>query len=203
MVRGNKINAVLFDFDGVLIESFDTWHAAFNDTLERFKGESITKDEFRKRYWGPPVETSMKMLGLGEEEADYCRNRYLKRADEGELVSGAKQVLESIDNQIGLVTNMVLKTAMSRLEHFNLREYFEVVITGSDVENLKPEPDPILKACSILEVDPSEVIYVGDTEADVQATREAGCLMVGIGVDGDFRIDDLVELPDLLFRLKD
>jgi phosphoglycolate phosphatase-like HAD superfamily hydrolase len=59
-------------------------------------------------------------------------------------------------------------------------DFFETVITGQDVERRKPDPEGLLKAALALKLKPSEVMYVGDTAVDVQASRAAEMTSVAV-----------------------
>jgi len=83
-----------------------------------------------------------------------------------------------------------------------------VIVGTEDVERGKPAPDPILKACMQLGVNPREAVYIGDSVYDVQAATAAGAVSVLIGspragVRPHFAVGSLKELIHLLGRLKD
>jgi len=67
--------------------------------------------------------------------------------------------------------------------------------------NRKPSPDMVLRACEMLGVPPEKALMVGDTESDVRAGRSAGCRVIGINVDADWKIRDMYELRRLLEKI--
>ena len=87
---------------------------------------------------------------------------------------------------------------MKILEVFNLRKYFNIVMTSDDVFRGKPSPEIVLKTCNSLEVKPEDVLLVGDTDSDVLAGRAAGCIVIGININADFTINNLFDLTTLI-----
>ena len=62
----------------------------------------------------------------------------------------------------------------------------------------KPDPEIVIKACTVLDVEPDNTVLVGDTDSDVKAGKAAGCIVVGINVDADYTIKNLSELIKLI-----
>jgi phosphoglycolate phosphatase-like HAD superfamily hydrolase len=71
------IEAILFDLDGVLINSFESWYHAFNEMLRAYDKAEIGRAEFREKCWGPDLEHNLADLNLGEEAGKYCINEQL------------------------------------------------------------------------------------------------------------------------------
>ena len=77
------------------------------------------------------------------------------------------------------------------------------VVGGDEVNNAKPAPDIVLKACELLGVTPREAIVVGDSMYDIGAATTSGAISVGInGVVGDYSINSLLELPAIIEKQK-
>lgn len=193
-----NIEAVLFDLDGVLIDSFEVWYSAFNDTLKKFMNKNITKEEFQEEHWGLSLKDNMNKLGLGKKAEDYCHSRYNKYIDQVKIIPGTKSVLTIIKRKIGLVTSTPSDSTSKILNRFGLSQYFNATISSDEVENAKPSAEPILKACEILEVKPKKTVFVGDNETDVVAGKNAGCKVIGVKIEGDLKIESIDELPKLL-----
>lgn len=183
-----------------MIDSFDSWLRAFNEGLERFGKTAIGSDEFRRRCWGPDLETNIRDFGLGKEAAEYIVNRYAKHTDRVKIFGGAVEVLGRLKDEfkLGLVTNTPAESTERIMRRFGLEKYFDVIVTGDDVKNPKPDPEIVRKACNYMNLKPDEVVLVGDTESDVAAGRSSGCKVIGLGVHGDFEIEKLRDLYDLL-----
>lgn len=197
------IKAVLFDLDGVLVDSLEAWSKLFNKTLRHFGKEEFTREQFMGKVWGGPIERDAeKFFG---RPIDEVKKYYFDNFDEFKknlkLFPNAKNVLKELkekDFKIGLVTNTPKKQVHKLLDYLDLREYFDAIVGGDEVKNGKPAPDIILEACKRLDVGPSEAVIVGDTAIDIFSCRKAGCASIGFRVDGDKRINDLKELIELV-----
>ncbi|MBA7526187.1 Phosphorylated carbohydrates phosphatase [subsurface metagenome] len=200
-MKGNKkIEAVLFDLDGVLINSFESWYQAFNTMLKSYKKEEMGREEFNAKCWGPDLKHNLAALNLDAEAGKYCINEQLNLIERIELFPGAKEVLSRIREdyklKVGLVTNTPRKNVHRILEHFNLFNLFDVIVTGDDVKKGKPDAEMVIEACEKLNVKPENVILVGDTESDFMAGKSAGCAVIGVGAKSacDERIENLYEV---------
>ena len=116
-------------------------------------------------------------------------------------MADAIKVLKAIKKKnikIGLVTNSFTTPTLKTLKFHKIKQYFDAVVTADDVEKVKPYPDPVIKLCEKLKVNPDEAIVVGDSKSDYQAGKSAGCFFVGLNTDGDLIIDKLGDMLELL-----
>ena len=123
---------------------------------------------------------------------------FLTQLDAMQPMPGAADVLDALAAQgiaRAVVTNTPTALATKMLAHFGLLERVQLLVGGGDAAE-KPAPDLIHLALARLGLDPSQVLYVGDSWADGAATRAAGIFMLGLGTDeGDRRIEALAEVP--------
>jgi phosphoglycolate phosphatase len=191
--------AILFDMDGVLVDSLDSWWKALNSALQRFKHQEITRDEFMKTYWGHDLKANLKRLQLNPEVAQFCNITYSNHIDYIKIYPDTKSTLRRLASyKKAIITNTPTDCAQQILRKFEIEQYFEKIITSDDVLKAKPDPEIVFKACERLNVDPKKVILVGDTESDVKAGRAAGCTVIGLNVTADITIQRLSDLADLL-----
>ena len=199
-MKKGDLEAVLFDLDGVLINSFESWYQAFNAMLTAYSKEELSRDEFTAKCWGPDLAHTLVALNLTEEAGEYCINEQLNLIGLIELFPGVKTVLGSVRAdyklKVGLVTNTPKGNVNRILDYFQLVELFDVIVTGDDVRNGKPDAEMILKACETLSVKPAHAILVGDTEMDLLAGKSAGCSVICVKAKsaGDVCIQNLQEL---------
>ncbi len=202
--RKTKLKAILFDLDGVIIDSFEAWFNVFNHVRKNFKLKEVSKEEFRKHVWGGSVQANaknyFKSKDIGEIEKTF-KNLMQKYAKKTKLLPDAEKVLKEIKKKnikIGLATNTFRKPVLDALKFHKIEKYFDAVITADDVERTKPYPDPIIKLCEKLKVMPDETILVGDTKNDYKAGKAAGCLVVGLNTHGDLIISKLSDMLQLI-----
>ena len=110
-----------------------------------------------------------------------------------------KETLQKLNQyKKSIITNTPKDCAVQILKKFDIEKYFEFLLTSDDVKMAKPDPEIVLKSCKMLNVNPRDVVLVGDTESDVKAGRGAGCKVIGINVDADYIIKSLSELTSLI-----
>lgn len=195
--------AILFDMDGVLIDSFRAWLQALNTSLKKFNLDEVNEQEFKEKFWGHDLNDNLKRLNLDKKVGDFCISIFGNFVDKIEIFPETKMVLEKLNSfKKGLITNTPRGCISKVLRQFNLAKYFDVVVTSDEVKMGKPSPEMILKACHAFQIEPSDALLVGDTESDVLAGKKAGCIVVGLNVDADIKIKKLSELLSLLHCYK-
>ena len=202
-MQKREVKAVLFDLDGVLIDSFEAWFRTFNDSLKQFGLRALPKKEFEKEFGGP-IERDVKKYFIGKtvKEVENTHNlNFIKWKSNVKLFPQSHSILKKFKQQkmkIGLITNSSQFITSKILNHFKLKKYFDVIVTMDDVKRRKPAPDMILKACKMLKAKPKSTILVGDTKNDMIAGRRAGCITVGYKIRGDYRINELNSITRIL-----
>jgi HAD superfamily hydrolase (TIGR01509 family) len=192
-------SAILFDMDGVLVDSLDSWWKALNSALQRFKHQEITREEFVKIYWGHDLKANLERLQLNPSVAQFCNVTYGNHIDYIKIYPDTKSVLKRLSSyKKAIITNTPTDCARQILRKFSIEHYFQEVVTSDDVKRAKPDPEVVFKACERLGVDPKTAVLVGDTDSDVKAGRAAGCTVVGLNVAADVTIQRLSGLVELL-----
>ena len=202
-MQREEVKAVLFDLDGVLVDSIDAWCYVFNDTLKHFGFKLLPKKEFIKDF-GAPIEHDVKKYFKGKtiKKVEHIYNlKFKKGIKQVKLFPQSIPTLKKLERypiKIGLITNSTRFITSTILNHFKLKKYFQAIVTMDDVTRRKPAPDMILKACKMLKVRPKNTILVGDTMNDIIAGRRAGCVTVGYKIKGDYKINNLNKLFSFL-----
>jgi HAD superfamily hydrolase (TIGR01509 family) len=192
-------SAILFDMDGVLVDSLDSWWKALNSALKKFKHQELTRDEFIETYWGHDLKANLKRLKLNPQVAPFCNITYGDHLDYIKIYPDTKGTLEQLASfKKAIITNTPTDCARQILKKFDIAQYFEAIVTSDDVLKAKPNPEIVFTACKRLGVTPNTAILVGDTESDVKAGRAAGCTVVGLNITADIMIQRLSELTDLI-----
>ena len=203
-VRNMEVKAVLFDMDGVLVDSSDAWFYVYNDTLKNFGLKELIRKEFAKGF-GSPIEQDIKNHFIGKTVKDVAESfdMYFKRR-KGlvKIFPQSKKVLENLKKRkikLALLSNSTKLIVLSILKHHKIHKYFDVIVAMEDVKRRKPAPDMIIKACKKLGVNPINTIIVGDTQNDMIAGKRAGCVTVGYKTKGDYMINRLKEIGKFIY----
>ncbi len=198
------MKAVLFDMDGVLLDSFEAWQRLFNATLKHFDKKEITEERFREGAWARGSKVASRDFFDGKDPKAfvdfYCKHfknykKYIKKMKDVDIVL---QKLKEKGLKLAVVSNGFHKLVKMILKTGDLEHYFDLVVGTDEVKNAKPAPDMLLYALKKLRIKPEDAVMIGDTEYDVMAGRSAGCLAVGFRTDGDKRIENLKELLDIV-----
>lgn len=216
----NKIRAFIFDMDGTLIDStrmdYDAWVRLFKDHDKEF----MSFDEYTKILGVKSSDVLKKQLNLKEDDLEKAlkkRVEYVKELfDRNGLfpiphVEGFLKKLKSSQYKLALATGAGKDKFKTVLRHVDLKTYFDVIVTGDDVNTGKPDPAIFLEAARKLEVLPGEAVVFEDAENGVQAARKAGMRCVALTTttprerlkDADMIIDSYkdIDTSDLVKKL--
>jgi magnesium-dependent phosphatase-1 len=199
--------AVLFDLDLTLIDSSKAIVNSIKHVLDS-QEYSIQKEEIAKLVGKVPLEEQIQALvpSLSDDEVDEyvdCyRQHYLTHHIENtKLYPHVKETLQNLrrlDFKLGVVTGKYKKPALEILNHFQLTPLLSVIVTAYDVKKHKPAPDVIFETARRLGVDASECIFVGDSLADVEAGKRAGCFIIALSRNRASRRQLEEAEPDIL-----
>jgi phosphoglycolate phosphatase-like HAD superfamily hydrolase len=109
---------------------------------------------------------------------------------------GILNLLKGEGIKLALFTGKGRRTTQITLSELGLERYFDIIITGDDVENHKPSGDGILKILERLNLRPDEVIFIGDSPSDLKAGREAGVRIISALWDSYGRDEVIRMCPD-------
>jgi len=85
---------------------------------------------------------------------------------------------------VGVLTNSTKNYNDAWISQKKMTNYFDIVLSADEIGAPKPSPDGVLKACDKLGIKPKDVVYIGDTEADILAAVKAGCIPVAVKSGG-------------------
>ena len=171
-----KPSAILFDMDGVLIDSLDSWWNALNQALKAFNHKEIRKNEFINKYWGHDLRDNLKKMRLDPNIGNFCNTIYSENLDTIKIYNDTKTTLQKLNKYIkAIITNTPKDCTKQILKKFNIETFFSLIITSDEVQKAKPDPEIIYKACESLHVSPENVLLIGDTKSDIQAGKASGC----------------------------
>jgi HAD superfamily hydrolase (TIGR01509 family) len=194
-VAATRPDAVVFDNDGLLLDTESVWTRAERDLFER-RDLAFTPADKREL-----VGTSAEIAGgilerrLGEPGRAVALIEELNALVVAELehgveaMIGARELLGALKARgtpIGLVSNSPLRFVRRSLELVGFESHFDVVLSAHEVAAPKPAPDPYLEACRRLGVEPGPgVVALEDSPTGVAAARAAGLTVIGVpSIDG-------------------
>jgi HAD superfamily hydrolase (TIGR01509 family) len=189
--------AVLFDLDGVLIDSYDVWFSVMNAAARHFGYPPVTAEAFRES-WGQGMEADRETFFPRHEVEELAAWYDAHFADHLEhlVVSPGVPALFARLHARGLPSAVVTNTPNPLARELVVRAGARVdaVVGANDVARAKPAPDMVLHACALLGVEPARALLVGDSRFDRDAARGAGVRFAGLGIDGDLRLERLEQL---------
>jgi HAD superfamily hydrolase (TIGR01509 family) len=194
---------VIFDLDGVIIDSEGLQYQAYCQVLEPF-GVRITRQEYGREWIaagrGPEYAVKTYDLPLSPQELRDIKNpvyqEIMRRTVT--LMPGAESVLARLSTRLplALATNSQRQEVAFVMERFGLRRFFTALITREDYAGAKPEPDAFLAAASALGLAPQRCVVIEDAHKGVVAAQRAGCRC--IAVPHDFTLENDFSLADLV-----
>ena len=178
------IKALLLDLDGTLVDTAPDMVGALNRLLADRGKPEISIAEGRN-YVSHGANALIKLgFGITTEDPDHAalRSEFLEHYANGihvqsDLFDGMEQVLSHCEQQSirwGIITNKPQHLTDALLTSMALDQRAACAIGGDALPKTKPHPMPILHACMLLKLAPSECLYVGDAERDIEAGNKAG-----------------------------
>ena len=191
MPLSGRYAAVIFDMDGLLLDTETLWHEAEAELFRRH-GDEFTWDD------------KMAVIGTSYEHTSvYFADRLgLPREQGGALVAEMLQLMHGLLRQavdarpgavelvarltdldgvaLGLASNSPRYLVDDALGTAGLTDAFEVIVTSDDVEHAKPAPDIYRLACERLGVDPADAIALEDSASGVAAAKAAGLTVIAV-----------------------
>lgn len=199
------MKAVLFDFDGTIADTLPLIFHAFRKVFAKYTGQTYSDADIVGMF-GPP-EKGMIRARIQPIHWEAALHDFLQfYDDEHERLVKAYpdivnilQLLKDKGLLLGVVTGKGRDSANISLRHLDLAPFFDVIITGDDVAEPKPDPEGLLKAAGRLGVQPAEAVYVGDSNSDIVAGKRAGMGTIGVNWLSTSQSEVFSEQPDVFF----
>jgi len=196
---------ILFDLDGTLIDSTEAILESFHNSFD-VHNHPHPSDEDIKALIGHPLDVMYANLGIDEtlvwDFVTTYKEHYREiSTQKTELLEFASQavLLANEFATIGIVTTKTGRYSKVLMEHFDLMQYFKVLIGREDVEKPKPDAEPILKALNILEDKNQEIWMIGDTKLDLISAKNAKVNSIGV-LSGYDTKETLQKYTDFIFE---
>jgi beta-phosphoglucomutase len=187
----DKLNfqACIFDFDGVIIDSEPLHAQAKQTTLDNFQIKypstlfTDTKGRTDKMFFEFVAKDLARESATAEEMDAFKRQVYLKLFENVPLVTGIREFLplaRRTFEKLGVATSATVRDFSLAAQKYQLRSWFDIVITSEDTTRHKPDPEPYLKTMEMLGVAGSETLVIEDSPNGIRSAKSANCTVAAI-----------------------
>ncbi len=216
------IRAVLFDFDGLIMETEEPLFIAWQ-RIYREHGHELPFDRWLTNIgtWPSPFDPVVDLAErtgrpTDESELNALKRRYYDEAMAVQaLLPGVAQYLDDareLGLRLAVVSSSSRRWIVKHLDRFSIRESFDAILCNDDVNHAKPDPELYLAALGRLDVRPEEAIALEDSINGIRAAKAAGITCVAVPTTmtanmdltlADLKIASLEEVPlrELIRRL--
>lgn len=199
-----KVKCVIYDCDGVLFDSLEANNKLYSDICESLGRSPLTEEELRYIHMHTVFE-AVRFITRNDPSLEPIALERLKQTDLRRYVAYLKMephLIETLERlgkaKIRRAISTNRTTSMPHvLDQFNLRPYFDMVVTALDVNHPKPNPESVLKILEAFHLQKEETLFVGDSEVDQQTARSAGVRFIAYknpNIPAEAVIEDHLEI---------
>ncbi len=198
-------------------KSRDLLKALYAIAREKTSLSTVLKEGAEKIIPRLEQKHPLQQMDLEKIREDYKKKFKAAQPADMPLINGSVAALKKIKAngwKLGAFSDVSEEVNENWFSHWKISSLFDANLGGDKVRESKPSPEGILKVCQLLEVKPSEMVYIGDREIDVIAARKAGCAKAIVVLTGmaseeelkkanaDLVCRDLLEAVEKLSALK-
>lgn len=193
---------IVFDFDGVIINTHDIQKKALEISYHKICGAGEPPYESFFKHSGDSLQNIFRKLGLPSEMISIYREVSRKSVAFVKVYSGIIEIIRSLKNlgyRCGLSTGKDRERTIEILDYLQLRTLFDTIVCSDDVSEPKPNPESLLKAMKDLNVeDVNHVIMVGDGINDILCAKSINARSIAV-TWGDVEEKDIIPYkPDCI-----
>ncbi|GAQ18271.1 pyrophosphatase PpaX [Oceanobacillus picturae] len=201
------MKAILFDFDGTLANTLPVSFYAFQQVFNTYDGKDLS-DEDVKNMFGPP-EPEIIRGNLQHADKEKAVDLFLEIYEKNHkaLVEPNQEVTDMIQKlkergyKLAIITGKSRASLDISLKALEMDEaLFDAIVTGDDVVNAKPNPEGILNTLRDMNIEKSEAMFIGDSNADIEAGKQAGVTTVGVQWLPEFQSSEFTMNPDKIYK---
>ena len=199
-----KFTGIIFDIDGTLTSTNELIFATFNHIAEKYLHKQFTDTEITAMF-GPTEDVILKQWCPDNYEAarkDYY-DFYEKNHSMADLYPGIIEILDILKKKnvlLSIYTGKGRDASIITLKKLKIYDYFDLIITGDEVKVHKPSPEGITLFLEKFSLPKEKVLMVGDSPADIKASRAAGVKIASVIWDSYSKEAVLKLNPDYLFN---
>lgn len=200
------IKAIIFDFDGTLANTQPVCDYAFQHVFKEFDQRELSSLEIRAMFG--PSETGIirknLLHGDTEEAIELYYAKYLEQhaqlVDHNHEIHELLLYLKEKGVKLGIVTGKARRSLDISLKALQMEHFFDAIVTGDDVKHPKPDPEGVFKALALLDASPQESMFIGDSDADIQAGTRANVLTIGVHWLPDYQTMEFATAPNSSYQ---
>ncbi|MFD1707603.1 HAD family hydrolase [Siminovitchia sediminis] len=207
-----KIHAIVFDFDGLMVDTESAWYEAFRQAFRPY-GYELPIEEFAlcvgtyNEVLFDHLRKNRQLFFSNEEimkEIERVHHQLLQNVELREGVLDYLRTAKQLGLKIGLATSSGRDWVEGWLKRFNLLDAFDAIKTSEDVTRIKPDPELYQAAVSALKADPGKTVAFEDSKNGLQAALGAGLHAVAVpnpvtshlDFEGHaLRLDSMADMP--------
>ncbi|MDD3290301.1 MAG: HAD-IA family hydrolase [Eubacteriales bacterium] len=211
-----KYKAVLFDFDGTIMDTNDIIIQSWQHTFRAVEGAERPLSAITPSFGEPLSLTMSKLFPDRDTEEmvntyrEYQRKVYKEKIH---MFPGVAELISELKTRgylMGIVTSRLWESTTQGLYKFDIAHLFDAVVSAEDTTVHKPDPTPCLICLEKLGMKPHEALFVGDSKFDVLCARNAGVQSVLVGwsicvteeqKEGIYKPDHFIEKPGELLEI--
>jgi len=191
----SHFQAALLDLDGTLLDTVPDLALAAN-AMRTELGMPPLREDVIATFVGKGVDNLVRRTLAGSlhaaepdpqqyehASASFHRHYHLVNGDRTVIFDGVLPGLKAMRGQglkLAVVTNKPTEFTLPLLQRTGLAGFFDAVVCGDTCARKKPDPEPMLHACSLLQAEPARTVAIGDSLNDAQAARAAGCRVLAV-----------------------
>ncbi len=185
-------SAILFDFNGTLSNDEHLLKESYSHALEALGLPLFGPSEYEQHIGLSDFDIAEKLLGR-RPNGSISKAQFLRHVESYYVELAKKQkpigestlrwirVLAENDKKLGIVTGTLRNMLVPILEHYEIRPYFQTIVTVEDVREGKPSAEGYLSAARMLETDPKSILVFEDSESGNAAALKAGMTCITVG----------------------
>ncbi|MHC1683110.1 MAG: HAD-IA family hydrolase [Clostridiaceae bacterium] len=174
---------VVFDFDGVIIDSRDIQIETLIESYNAIVGEGTPCIEEFFKYSGDSLSNIFRKMGLPKAMVKAYRNVIINKSHRVKVFEGMRDLLKVLNNQgfdLGLCTGKDRERTIELLNKLELIDYFKTIVCSDDVKNPKPHPESLRLCIKNLNGSYENCIMVGDAKNDMICSRSIGVTNIAV-----------------------
>lgn len=200
------MKAIIFDFDGTLADTLPLCYRAFQDVFKTYDGKTLSDNEVKAMFG--PSETEIIRENLINNNKEDAIELFYKRYAENhqQLVKSNTDIndmLKYLNDEaikLGIMTGKARRSLDISLKALQMDNRFERVVTGDDVIKPKPHPEGVVKVLSMLNVKSDNALFIGDSDADIEAGIRANVQTAGVQWLPEYQTSEFTAEPDAVFK---